>query len=122
MNFIENFVSKLEQQNKIIGQLECAAESLPQMLVGMLQSMGMTNPVIISSKASKGIKITKKGNKYTLILYMFEPPLKISWTSQIPFEKLHEVIDKISSDKKNIGYMNIFNVNNHKVFQLALAN
>jgi len=123
MNLLENFVSRIEQHSKTIGQVECSNEEAPKIMIGMMQSMGMANPLTVQSKSSKGVKISKKGNKYTLTLFMFTPPLSISWTGAIPMSKLMDIIEKLSEDKKTVGFMNIHNNVNSSlsVFQLALS-
>ncbi len=124
MNSITNSASRIERQsNKVIGQVECSSDSVGNMLVGMLSSMGMSNPAGVVTKSSKGVKITKKGNNYTLILSMYQPPITLSWTGNIPMDKLLEIIDKLAQDKKKIGYINLLTLKNGvKLFQLALAN
>lgn len=124
MSILNGFVPRIEQQSsKVIGSTECTKDNVSNMLVGMLSSMGMTNPQGVQTKSSKGVKISKKGNNYTLTLSMYEPPIVISWTGNIPMDKLSEIIDRLAQDRKKIGYMNIVTLKNKvKFFQLALSN
>jgi len=119
----ELFATRNEQQNNTIGRVDCNAESVSNMLVGLMSSMGMSNPVGLTAKSSKGVSISQKGNKYTLVLNMFKPPLEISWTGLIDYSKLIDMINKLVASKQKAGFINIYTLGNgNKVFQLALAN
>jgi hypothetical protein len=123
MAIFNNSVSRFEQQNtRLIGSTDCQKESAPNMLIGMLSSMGMVNPSGLQSSSSKGVKITKRGNNYTLTLSMYQPPIVLTWTGGIPMSKLPDIIEKLIQDRKKIGYMNFVNLSKgQKSFQFALA-
>ena len=118
------FASKNERHGfaKEVGRFETSGENVAEMLVGMMNTMGMVNPPPASSQSSKGVTFAKKGNVYTVVLSMYNPPIKVSWTGLIRMEDLVKVIDDVAEARKKVGYMNIHQMKNgQKVVQMALA-
>ena len=124
MAFFDIFVSKTEQHSSVqkIGSFESSLNNIREVFISTLSSMGMSNPQSYTSSSSKAITIKKKGNKYEITLNMFKPPLIINWTGLIDINKLESVIEKLVQDKKKIGYINTFKLQNGvELFQLAVA-
>jgi len=122
MLLFENLVSKKEKQkNNSIGQIEVDSGRLSEVLVNLLTSMGMANPAAVTSHSSKAIVITKNGNKYVMVLYMYKPPLKITWSDFLTFDKLNEAIDLYIKQNKKIAFINTVSLKkNIRLVQFAL--
>jgi len=122
MNILVQFISRVEQNSaKVIGQVDCSFNTVNNVLVNMLSSIGMSNPTGVKTSSSKAVKVVKKGKVYTLTLYMFNPPVVIKWTGAISYDKLIDIIEDVQTQKKSIAYMNTININQEKFFQFALA-
>ncbi len=124
MIFSNIFVSKSERHGiREIGKFEASSDNIGDMLIGMMQTMGMSNPpVATSSNSAKVVSFSKRGKIYTVTLSMYNPPIKVSWTGLIRMEDLVKVIDDVAEARRKIGYTNILSLKNkQKVFQLALA-
>jgi len=113
------FGSRNEQHN-LIGRVDCSGEELSSVFLGLVQSMGMTNPPASTTVSKKGVTISRKGNKYTLTLEMFEPPLNVSWSDPIEISQIVEFLNKISAQNKKVGWVNTINLSDgSKFLQLA---
>ena len=121
MGILDSIVTKIEQQAKFIGKIDCTKESVSNILIGMLNSMGMVNPTGLAKRSKKGISLKKKGNLYTLTLSMYEPPLELTWTENITSQELIAKLDKMIEERKKIGAMNVFKMANGATqYQLAI--
>jgi hypothetical protein len=105
----------------IVGKTECNFNNLGSMFVGMANSMGLSNPAGLVGKSGKGIRLSKKGQTYTLTLTMYKPPITVSWTGVMPMDKLVEILDRLATDNKKVGYLNTFNTSGQQFFQLAIG-
>lgn len=122
MGIFEFLTGQFEgRREKNVGKIECSRGELPDVLIGMLQKMGMNNPSKLTVKSTKGVTVIKKGNKYVLVLNTYNPPLVLSWTGTIPLSQLLEVIDNVAKEGKKIGFINFVNVEGTSTFQLGLA-
>ena len=121
MSIFQNFF-KPESFAKVIGNVECTGENLPNMLIGMMSSMGMANPASLPSSSTKGVKITKKGkNSYKLTLGMFNPPVEIVWTGPIDEKQIMNLVAKTIEDSKALAYVNYHNIEGKRMFQFAIS-
>lgn len=121
MSIFQNFF-KPDSFAKVIGNIECTGESLPNMLIGMMSSMGMANPASLPSKSSKGVRVTKKGkNSYKLTLGMFNPPVDIMWTGPLDEKQILDLVSKIIEDNKTLSYVNYHNIDGKRLFQFAIS-
>lgn len=119
MSLVNILGSKNEQQH-IIGSVETDSSQVVGIFLSLVQSMGMTNPSSSVTSSKKGVKISKKGSKYTLTLEMFEPPIEVIWKSPLEFSKVLEYFDKLSNGNSNIGWVNILNLSDgSKYLQFA---
>lgn len=123
MSLVDFFVNNREQHNgSPIGKYEVVEENVPSALVSMLESMGMSNPTGITTTTSKSVKVTKKGNKYTLTLLSYTPPITVQWTGMITTDKLQNLINHAVEKRLGIGYINTLTLNNGvKLFQIAFC-
>lgn len=123
MQILDIVASRKEQQKDQIGKVECTESTLVDMCLGLLSSVGMINPGQVVAHSYKGVKLTRKGDKYILTLTMFKPPLKVSWSSTHSYSKLRKLLIKSASTNKTICYMSIISSpNKAKLVQLAFAN
>ena len=121
MSIFQNLF-KVKGFDTIIGSAESDGSNLTKILIGMMSSMGMSNPASLPSKSSKGVKITKKGkNSYKITLGMFTPPIDIMWTGTLNESELMDLISKVINDNKTISYVNYHNVTGNKIFQFAIS-
>lgn len=122
MGVLEFFTSQFDSKTRNIGQVECDEAVVGNIFVGLMQSMGMANPFSLYSKSSKAVSITKKNDKYKLVLNVFKPPIEITWTDNIPFSQITRVIEELAADEKKVGYINFVNTSNiGKTFQLGIS-
>ena len=123
MNLKEFFKKKNQFENNEVGSYEVSSSGLVASFVDLCSFVDISNPQAIKSNTSKGILITKKGNKYLIKLLMFNPPVQLEWTELRPLDDLFNVLDSLATDtlKKNIGSINFKNLGGRKkFFQLAL--
>ena len=121
MGILEFFTSQFDNSSNTIGQVECDGDSVVNIFVGLMQSMGMTNPVSLHSTAGKAVTITKKNNKYKLVLNAFKPPVEIVWSEDIPLSQIKKVIDDLVSNNRKVGYISFLTTSDRgKVFQLGI--
>jgi hypothetical protein len=121
MQFNELFATKKEQQS-VIGQVECTEESVCDMIIGILSSVGMHNPKVYVGSSSKAIVITKKGNKYTLTLSMYTPPVVVSWEAPVSYNQLKSRIETAISKSQKIAAINVITLaDSSKFFQFSIA-
>lgn len=125
MNFFNIFGQK-EKGTDFIGKFECTAQKLPDIFVRLMDTMGMSNPSGYVQNASKAITIKKNGDKYTIFINTYNPPLAIQWTEPFVSDDLVKVINRLVAGKnKRIGYLNVTGLNNGyeagEFYQLALA-
>lgn len=104
MDILNFFIPKRE--GKSVGSFEATAENLVTGFTDFMSTMGMTNPTRLTKKAAKGVKITKKGEKYIIKLLMFEPPIELEWSPIEPVNTLFETLDSLSQSNKKIAYIN----------------
>ncbi len=120
MSILDIFGTKNERQN-IVGQVDCTAEDAPTVFLGLMQTMGMSNPSVSISNSSKGVSISKKGKKYTLVLEMFQPPIQISWEDPIDYNQILSFINKISRGNNKVCWVNFINMSDgSKSLQFAI--
>lgn len=98
--------SQAERGVSSVGKIEVTGENMVDMLMGIMTSMGLTNPSNITSSSSKAVTIVKKGLSYVITLNHYDPPITFTWTGLMPTAKLAEVISKLIEDKKKINYIN----------------
>lgn len=121
MSIFQNFF-KPDSFSKVIGNVECSGENLPNMLIGMMSSMGMSNPSALPSKSSRGVRISKRGkNSYKITLGMFTPPVDIMWTGPLDETQIMKLVAKTIEDSKTLSYVNYHNVAGKRVFQFAIS-
>ncbi|BCX14041.1 MAG: hypothetical protein KatS3mg085_573 [Candidatus Dojkabacteria bacterium] len=119
MNILEFFTSKNKEQ---IGSIECESSNLVSVFMSMASSMGLsttpqaTQKIITSS--SKGISIKKKGNKFILILYSYNPPLEIEWVPGVTLSQMLDYLRHIAEQGKVVTLVNQVSPT---TVQLALA-
>lgn len=104
MNIIDTPVTP--DKGSQIGKVEVDQGNMVNMLLGIMSSMGLTNPTTVTTKSSKAVSVTKKGNTFVITLNHYDPPLTFTWTGLLPSDKLAEVISKLIEDKKKINYIN----------------
>ena len=109
MSIIDILGSKSEQHN-IIGSVEADSSQVLNIFLGLVKSVGMTNPATTVKSSKKGVTITKSGNKYTLRLEMFEPPIEVTWSTPISYNKVLEYFDNIALNNSRIGWVNLINM------------
>lgn len=120
MDILNFFIPKRE--GKAAGSFEATSDNLVSGLTNFMSTMGMSNPVRLTKKGSKGVKITKKGDKYTIKLLMFEPPLELEWSPIAPVDTLFETLDSLSQSNKKIAYINTGKLETGlNFFQLAIS-
>lgn len=123
MQIFEVSASKKEQQKDQIGKVECTENSLVDICIGLLSSVGMINPGQVVAHSSKGVKLTRKGDKYILTLLMFKPPLHVTWSASHNYDKLPKLLVKASKSNETLCYISIINpADKSKLVQLAFAN
>lgn len=115
MSIINILGSKNEQHN-LIGKVEADSSEVINILLGLVQSVGMANPKVKVNNSKKGVTITKVDDKYTLTLQMFEPPIEVSWSSPIEYAKVLDFLNNIAKDSKKIGWINIFSLSDGTKF------
>lgn len=120
MDILNFFIPKRE--GKAVGSFEATAENLVTGFTDFMSTMGMTNPTRLTKKGAKGVKITKKGEKYIIKLLMFEPPLELEWSPIEPVNTLFETLDSLSQSNKKIAYINTGKLETGlNFFQLAIS-
>lgn len=122
MNILDFFQNRSEKgESSTIGQVETTSESLSNMAVGLMQSMGMTNPSTLKAYAGKAITITKKGEKYLITLNAFKPPVTIEWTNTMDINQLAGLLLNLANTNKKVGYVNFLTQNGRRMFQIAIG-
>jgi len=122
MSLLNLFNQNIEQRGVTqIGKVEVAKEDMVNMLVGLMNSMGLVNPGSVTSASSKAVTVTKKGNTYVITLNVYNPPITFTWTGLLPTEKLAEVILKLIEDKKKINYINKVKTSDGDFVQLGIS-
>ncbi len=106
----------------VVGKAECGVNLL-EGLFSLLDNLGMINPSGIRFSASKGVRITKKGKRYTLILLNFNPPVKVTWTKPITNSELEKLIWEAVGKSDSICYINSVKnpLDQSSMFQLAFC-
>lgn len=117
---INLFLNK--EKGGVIGKAECG-KNLLDGLLSLLDNFGMINPSGIRFSANKGVRITKKGNRYTLLLLNFTPPVKVTWSKPITSSELEKLILEAVGKSNSICYLNtVKNTPTQSVlFQLAFS-
>lgn len=111
-----------KKEGKSIGQFEAGSEDLASGFTNFMSSMGMTNPVKLTKKGTKGVIITKKGDKYRIKLLMFKPPIEVEWTGITSINTLFETLDTLATGDRKIAYLNLGKLETGlQFFQLALS-
>lgn len=112
-----------KKEGKSLGSFETTSYDLVPVFTNFMSAMGMCNPLRLTKKGSKGVKITKKkGDKYTIKLLMFEPPLELTWSPIAPMDTLFETLDSLAQSNKRIAYINTGKLETGlSFFQLAIA-
>lgn len=105
----------------VIGKAEATKENLTNMLIGIMNSMGLVNPTSVTSTASKAVTIKKKGDVYVITLNHYDPPITFTWTGLLPSDKVSEVIAKLIEDKKKISYVNNLKTSKGEYVQFGVS-
>lgn len=121
MNLVNFNPAQTEKGVNSIGKVEVTSGNMVEMLMGIMSSMGLTNPTAITSKSSKAVTITKKGEGYLITLNHYDPPITFTWTGLMPTERLSEVIGKLVEDKKKINYVNHVSTADGKFVQFGVS-
>lgn len=110
-----------KKEKNVFGKVECDRNLVPSLLE-VMNAIGLVNGVGVKLSSTKGVRITKKGRKYTMWLLNFVPPVKVQWQQPISQFELVNLIEKAIEDQKNICYINNISLyDNSNFFQVALA-
>lgn len=109
-----------DDQLQSIGSVECTADKLSDTFSLLMERLGMANPSAYTSKAPKGVSITKRGDVYKLTLHSFTPPVTIEWSNVFDASELISVLEKIAVEGgKRIAYYNFKKIDGFGKFQIA---
>ncbi|RMD77043.1 hypothetical protein D6810_02165 [Candidatus Dojkabacteria bacterium] len=127
MDFLKNLFFAKKSGNLVekIGSFEVVTlENIVGTFLSLMSAMGMASLPVGVSTTGKGVVIRKRGKKYIIILYRYDPPIKFVWTGPINDSNLLKVITKIAEQNESriIAGINSFRLNNgQRQIQLALA-
>lgn len=97
MKWLE-FLFNNDSQQKEVGNFECSTSRLGDAFTQLSHMVGIVNPSYLISHSSKGIVITKKGDKYQIKLLMFDPPITLEWSDLKPLAELSKHLESISNN------------------------